>query len=45
MTFLKIIFLAILLILIGGFTYFAIIDVNIAQTDKTEVIKPPKNTN
>ena len=38
MLFLKIFLLGLLLIIIGGFTYFAITDVNIHQTEKVETL-------
>jgi len=36
--FLKVFFIAILLILIGGFAFFAITDVPVIQTDEVETI-------
>lgn len=38
MTFLKILFLGLFLILIGGFAYFAVTDVPIPQSEKVETL-------
>lgn len=35
MTFIKIIFIGLVLLLVGGFAYFAVIDVPVIQTEKT----------
>jgi hypothetical protein len=39
MIFLKVFFLGLLLLIIGGFTYFAVTDIPIHQTEKVETIR------